>query len=123
MSFFTLGETQYFLSQQLGLRSRIELLESFVFANCYPKFRAMNLPPSSQVTVSDLEEDLRAASAFLSSSNSGQNYHKRTSSVFTDSTEDLTSFAGKENILLAPRLLIVRLKYDRPTLFLVPQKI
>ena len=39
---------------------------------------------SSLMTVSDLEEDLRAASLFLSS--------KRTSSVFTDSMEDLSSF-------------------------------
>ena len=38
---------------------------------------------SSLLTVSDLEEDLRAASAFLSS--------KRTSSVFTDSMDDLSS--------------------------------
>jgi len=38
---------------------------------------------SSLLTVSDLEEDLRAASAFLS--------HKRTSSVFTDSLDDLSS--------------------------------
>ena len=40
---------------------------------------------SSLMTVSDLEEDLRAASLFLSS--------KRTSSVFTDSMEDLSSLA------------------------------
>jgi len=38
---------------------------------------------SSLLTVSDLEEDLRAASAFLSK--------KRTSSVFTDSIDDLSS--------------------------------
>lgn len=38
---------------------------------------------SSLLTVSDLEEDLRAASAFLS--------NKRTSSVFTDSLDDLSS--------------------------------
>ena len=38
---------------------------------------------SSLLTVSDLEEDLRAASAFLST--------KRTSSVLTDSLEDLLS--------------------------------
>merc|ERR1719209_1216768 len=38
---------------------------------------------SSLLTVSDLEEDLRAASAFLST--------KRTSSVFTDSLDDLSS--------------------------------
>ena len=38
---------------------------------------------SSLLTVSDLEEDLRAASAFLSS--------KRTSSIFTDSLDDLSS--------------------------------
>merc|ERR1712029_721394 len=38
---------------------------------------------SSLLTVSDLEEDLRAASAFLSS--------KRTSSVFTDSLDDISS--------------------------------
>lgn len=43
---------------------------------------------SSLLTVSDLEEDLRAASAFLSSTN------KRTSSVFTDSTDDLSSLAA-----------------------------
>ena len=42
---------------------------------------------SSLLTVSDLEEDLRAASAFLSSNN------KRTSSIFTDSTDDLSSLA------------------------------
>ena len=42
---------------------------------------------SSLLTVSDLEEDLRAASAFLSSTN------KRTSSIFTDSTDDLSSLA------------------------------
>jgi hypothetical protein len=42
---------------------------------------------SSLLTVSDLEEDLRAASAFLSST------HKRTSSIFTDSTDDLSSLA------------------------------
>ena len=48
---------------------------------------------SSLLTVSDLEEDLRAASAFLSSaSTSGAT--KRTSSVFTDSTDDLCSLAG-----------------------------
>ena len=47
---------------------------------------------SSLLTVSDLEEDLRAASIFLSS--------KRTSSVFTDddSIDDLsTSFADLDN--------------------------
>lgn len=43
---------------------------------------------SSLLTVSDLEEDLRAASAFLS--------HQRTSSVFTDSNEDLASLATLE---------------------------
>jgi len=43
---------------------------------------------SSLLTVSDLEEDLRAASAFLSS-----NKDKRTSSIFTDSTDDLSSLA------------------------------
>ena len=37
---------------------------------------------SSLLTVSDLEEDLRAASAFLS--------NKRSSSVFTDSLDDLS---------------------------------
>jgi hypothetical protein len=48
---------------------------------------------SSLLTVSDLEEDLRAASAFLSSaSTSGAT--KRTSSIFTDSTDDLSSLAG-----------------------------
>lgn len=46
---------------------------------------------SSLLTVSDLEEDLRAASAFLSSTS-----HKRTSSVFTDSTDDLSSLAEIE---------------------------
>ena len=45
---------------------------------------------SSLLTVSDLEEDLRAASAFLSSTN------KRTSSIFTDSTDDLSSLADCE---------------------------
>ena len=38
---------------------------------------------SSLLTVSDLEEDLRVASAFLTK--------KRTSSVFTDSIDDLSS--------------------------------
>eukprot|EP00094_Tigriopus_californicus_P000715 TCALIF_00693-PA protein Name:"Similar to TESK2 Dual specificity testis-specific protein kinase 2 (Homo sapiens)" AED:0.06 eAED:0.06 QI:0/0.85/0.75/1/0.57/0.62/8/591/927 len=44
---------------------------------------------SSLLTVSDLEEDLRAASAYL----------KRTSSVFTDSTDDLASltFNGEQD--------------------------
>ena len=46
---------------------------------------------SSLLTVSDLEEDLRAASAFLSSTN------KRTSSIFTDSTDDLSSLADCEH--------------------------
>lgn len=44
---------------------------------------------SSLLTVSDLEEDLRAASAYL----------KRTSSVFTDSTDDLASltYTGEQD--------------------------
>lgn len=45
---------------------------------------------SSLLTVSDLEEDLRAASAFLSSCPSNA---KRASSIFTDSTDDLSSLA------------------------------
>ena len=49
---------------------------------------------SSLLTVSDLEEDLRAASVFLSSSASTSGATKRTSSVFTDSTDDLSSLAG-----------------------------
>ena len=48
---------------------------------------------SSLLTVSDLEEDLRAASAFLSSN------HKRTSSIFTDSTDDLSSLAEETSDL------------------------
>lgn len=49
---------------------------------------------SSLLTVSDLEEDLRAASLFLSSSASTSGATKRTSSVFTDSNDDLSSLAG-----------------------------
>ena len=48
---------------------------------------------SSLLTVSDLEEDLRAASAFLSSN------HKRTSSIFTDSNDDLSSLAEESTDL------------------------
>ncbi len=49
---------------------------------------------SSLLTVSDLEEDLRAASAFLS--------NQRTSSVFTaDSTDDLASLALDEELRLS----------------------
>ncbi len=56
-------------------------------------FLFRSLGSSSLLTVSDLEEDLRAASAFLSSaSTSGAG--KRTSSVFTDSMDDLSSLAG-----------------------------
>ena len=44
---------------------------------------------SSLLTVSDLEEDLRAASAFLS--------NQRTSSVFTDSNDDLSQGLSMEN--------------------------
>ena len=45
---------------------------------------------SSLLTVSDLEEDLRAASLFLSS--------KRTSSVFTDSMDDLSSLENLQEL-------------------------
>ena len=61
-------------------------LSSMQMSNCSaPATRSMG---SSLLTVSDLEEDLRAASAFLSSNNP-----KRTSSIFTDSTDDLSSLA------------------------------
>ncbi|CAB4066670.1 TESK2 [Lepeophtheirus salmonis] len=50
---------------------------------------------SSLLTVSDLEEDLRAASLFLS--NNGNN--KRASSIFTDSTDDDLSSLADERIL------------------------
>ena len=50
---------------------------------------------SSLLTVSDLEEDLRAASAFLSSN------HKRTSSIFTDSNDDLSSLAEETTDLMS----------------------
>ena len=49
---------------------------------------------SSLLTVSDLEEDLRAASLFLSS--------KRTSSVFTDSMDDLSSITDQDFDLERP---------------------
>ena len=57
---------------------------SMQLSTCSAATRSMG---SSLLTVSDLEEDLRAASAFLSSN------HKRTSSIFTDSTDDLSSLA------------------------------
>ncbi len=60
---------------------------SMQLSSCSAATRSMG---SSLLTVSDLEEDLRAASAFLSSS------HKRTSSIFTDSNDDLSSLAPED---------------------------
>ena len=68
--FYSVGTVDDWLSMQLS--------------TCSAATRSMG---SSLLTVSDLEEDLRAASAFLSSN------YKRTSSIFTDSTDDLSSLA------------------------------